>query len=346
MKARWTHAFLVSCCTLLGCGPHFRTVRVEPVAHSRGATPVSVGQISATAEMMIGNSLRSQSSKIEVAVAIRNDTEQTQFLGLGQARLDLHESATGHTLTGACEQVVTDKSAGPEPCTQMALPAHGSTRIVVRFAGFPDYQGEPASKIILQLPVENQPSIALSVVDVSASEGPRLRSLERCRWAATLAGDMRSADGRMNFAAYSFPSLGALAECGSWVFGASWIGGNFSTGDLSEAFTFSVEPIRIAWFPGDSMPGVYGEGGLLLASWSGAKAPTTPGAPRPHVLPHLSVGFALRFSAPRRASLLPIVHERKTELQSLLRLGYMRWFNTGESGGTSGMLFSWEARWL
>jgi len=184
------------------------------------------------------------------------------------------------------------------------------------------------------------------VVEVSASEGPRLRSLERCGWAATLAGDLRSADGRMDFAAYSFPSFGALAECGSWVFGASGIGGNFPTGDLSGAFTFSIEPIRIAWFPGDSMPGVYGEGGLLLARWSGAQAAATPGAPRPHVLPHLSIGFALRFSAPRRASLLPIVHERKTELQSLLRLGYMRWFNTGESGGTSGMLFSWEARWL
>jgi len=44
--------------------------------------------------------------------------------------------------------------------------------------------------------------------------------------------------------------------------------------------------------------------------------------------------------------LLPIVHERKTELQSILRVGYMRWFNTGESGGSPGMLFSWEARWL
>jgi hypothetical protein len=26
---------------------------------------------------------------------------------------------------------------------------------------------------------------------------------------------------------------------------------------LSGAFTFSIEPIRIAWFPGDSMPGIY-----------------------------------------------------------------------------------------
>jgi len=257
MKTRWTHAFLVWCCTLLGCGPHFRTVRVEPVAQNHGAALVSVDQISATAEMVIGNSLRPKSSKIEVAVAIRNDTEQTQFLGLGQARLDLHESATGHTLTGTCEQVVTDQTAGPEPCTQMTLPAQASTRIVVRFAGFPDYQGEPAGKIVLHFPVEDQPSIALSVVDVSESEGPRLHSPERCRWAATLAGDMRSADGRMDFAAYSLVSLGALAECGSWVFGASWIGGNFPTGDLSGAFTFSIEPIRIAWFPGDSMPGIY-----------------------------------------------------------------------------------------
>jgi hypothetical protein len=185
-----------------------------------------------------------------------------------------------------------------------------------------------------------------SAGDFCISEGPRLISPGRCRWTATLAGDVRSADGRMAFAAYGFPSLGVLAECNSWVFGASWLGGNFPTGDLSKAFTFTVEPIRIAWFPGDSVPGLYGEAGLLFASWSGAKAPTTPGTPRPNLLPHLSVGFAMRFSAPRRAALLPIVHERKTELQSILRLGYIRWFNTGESAGSPGMLFSWETHWL
>jgi hypothetical protein len=346
MKIRWAHAFLVSCWTLFGCGPHLRTLRVEPAAQSRGITLVSVDEISATAEMVRGNSIRPRSSMIEVAVSIRNETEQAQLLWLGQARLELHESATGRSLAGACQQVVEDKAAGPQPCTQMTLSAHGNTTLIIRFGGFPDYQGEPASRIILHLPLDKQPPIELTVVDVSPSAGPRLLLQERCQWAATLAGDMRSANGRMDFAAFSLLSLGALAECGSWVFGAAWSGADFPNRDLSDAFTLNLEPIRIAWFPGDSMPGLYGEGGLLFASWSNAKAPTTPGAARPNLLPHLSLGFAMRFSAPRRAALLPIVHRRKTELQSLLRVGYMRWFNIGERGGTPGMLFSWEARWL
>ena len=302
--------------------------------------------ISATVEMVRGNSLHPSSSMIEVAVSIRNESEQAQLLGLGQARLELHESATGRSLAGGCEQVVADKAAGPQPCTQMSLSAHGNTTLIIRFGGFPGYQGEPASRLTLHLPFDRQPPIELTVVDVSSSAGPRLLSQERCRWAATLAGDIRSANGRMDFTAFSLFSLGALAECGSWVFGAAWSGVDFPTRDLSDAFTFNLEPIRIAWFPGDSMPGLYGEGGLLIASWSNAKAPTTPGAARPNLLPHLSVGVAMRFSAPRRAALLPIVHPRKTELQSILRVGYLRWFNTGESGGTPGMLFSWEARWL
>ena len=307
---------------------------------------MSVAAISATAGMVLGNSLHAKYSRIEVAVSIRNEGDQAQVLFLGQARLDLQDSQTGRSLAGGCEHVVADKAAGPQPCTQMPLPAHGNTTLIIRFGEFPDYQGEPAARVTLHLPLEGQSPIDLTVVDVSASTGPRLHSEDRCRLAATLAGDRRSASGRMDFTASSLFSFGILTECRSWVFGAAWNGGEFPTGDLSGAFTFNVEPIRITWFPGDSMPGLYGEGGLLVAGWFGAKAPATPGTPRPNLLPHLSVGLALRFSAPRRAALLPIVHPMKTELQSILRFGYMRWFNTGDSGGSPGMLFSWEARWL
>jgi hypothetical protein len=319
-----------------------RAIRLDPPVQVPGPRAASVDQVLVT-EDLLQTGFHPADSSVLVRVRLSNQSRRPQIYRLLEATLEVRDLAGTPQFHGVIGDPVQSNGSPLPPAPSYTLEPGADQEVTFGFRGFPWYESDRPVRMTLRLPAGDDEPLDLVLADVSDAQSPRWRMSRFYPFLRTSArGIWGSVDGI---------ALDVLKGGAYWSRGRQYLGIGTGFGLLYNRALLAGPPAEDwqvfldgGWLPYRHCCGVYGSAEYMLA-WF--KAPYNDRYLRGaglHSYPNLSAGIVVKGGRPGRFAGGPLrVEVPPTALGDFaLRLGYVRWFNTGDAAGSGGFLLSLE----